>query len=98
MGVVKFIYYIRLYGIPDFLVLWTSYSAVKEIRTMDEGLNTSLRVFTLIVGAIYMMYRIFEMEIKNRIKVLDMRIKEEELRKAELDNQLKEIEIKQKQG
>lgn len=65
---------------------------------MDEGLNISLRVFALVVGAIYMIYRIFEMEIKNRIKVLDMRIKEEELKKAVLDNQLKELEIKAKQG
>lgn len=64
---------------------------------MDEGLNISLRVFALVVGAIYMIYRIFEMEIKNRIKVLDMRIKEEELKKAVLDNQLKELEIKAKQ-
>jgi cell division protein FtsL len=65
---------------------------------MDEGLNISLRVFALVVGAIYMVYRIFEIEIKNRIKVLDMRIKEEELKKAVLDNQLKELEIKHKQG
>jgi hypothetical protein len=65
---------------------------------MDEGLNISLRVFALVVGAIYMVYRIFEIEIKNRIKVLDMRIKEEELKKVILDNQLKELEIKHKQG
>lgn len=99
MGVVKIIYYIRLYGIPDFLVLWTSYSLYKETaRTMDEGLNMSLRVFTLIVGAAYMFYRVIELIINNRSKVIDLQLKEEELKKAVLENQLKELEIKQKQG
>lgn len=94
MGVIKIIQYIRFYGIPDFLVLWTSYSAYKEVRTLDEGLNISLRVFALIIGAIYTVSRIRQLEIDNATKVINLRIKEEELRSITLDNQLKEKELK----
>lgn len=93
MGVIKIIQYIRLYGLPDILVLWTSYSAYKEVRTMDESLNLSLRVFALVIGAIYTISRIRQLEIDNATKVINLRIKEEELKSIILDNKLKEKEL-----
>lgn len=97
MGAIKILHYIRLYGIPDFLLFYTSYSVIHETRSMDEGLKASLQIFTLIVGACYMISRVRQIEINNRMKILELRLKEEELLAAELDNKLKSLDIEKKE-
>lgn len=94
MGAIKIIAWIRLYGIPELLIFYTSYSALKDMKEIDTSLDMTLRVVALIAGIAYAVYRWVGLEIDNRRKTVELLIKEAELKSIELDNQLKEKEQK----
>lgn len=88
---IKIIYYIRMYGIPELLVLFTTYKLTEE--EMDYRLSLGFRAVGLFVAVLYFVYKVYLTEIQSEKAKTELRIKQEELRSIELDNQLKEQEL-----